>query len=78
MFNVCSIISIYYIYKFLNYEYSVSQGILIGILTAISLLLSTIARRIAFLKLHLFKDKLVYMLIYLIQKKIIKLKLALT
>ena len=62
----------------MHYDYSMSEGLLIGGLASLCLLLSTITRRIAYLKIYQFKDKLIYLLIYLIQKKIMKLKLALT
>ena len=74
---MCSFISIYFIYQYLNNEYSTLQGILIGTLTGLCLLLSTITRRIAYLKIYLLRDKLNCLFIYLIQKKILKLKISL-
>ena len=77
-FNVCAYISIYFIYHYLNYDYSASQGILIAFLTGFCIAISTITRKFAFLRVYYIKNKLIYLLISLIQEKILKIDSNLT
>ena len=77
-FNSCSCISIYFIYYYLNYDYSISQGILIAIITSLCIIISTISRRAAILKIDYTKIKLSTVLISLIQDKLLKIDLYFT
>ena len=77
-FSACSFISIYFIYHFLIYDYSIFEGILIGIIMSICIIISTLSRRSAYLTINYLKIKLTNVLISLIQEKLLKIDLYFT
>ena len=77
-FNACTLISIYFIYHYLIYDYSIFEGMLITIITSLCMIISTLLRRASFIKLNYLKIKLANVLISLIQEKILEIDLYFT
>ena len=78
LLNMSMAICVYFIYEYMIYNYSASEGCIIGFSTGMVIVLSSIVRKSAILKIKIVKAKLMQILIVLIQEKILKIKFSKT